>query len=165
MTIPESTGPLVARVAREYGKKARRFVIVSLFNVAFGQSLLVLAYSAFGWSFVTSNIFAVAISAGPAYVLARYWVWEKTSKNHVVKEIAPFWGLAFLGLVASTVAAGFASRYSDAQIVLNLVNLAAFGIIWVFKFFILDRFMFGTPRQPLVAADAASPFVSGGPHE
>ena len=165
MTIPESTGPLVARVAREYGKKARRFVIVSLFNVAFGQSLLVLAYSAFGWSFVTSNIFAVAISAGPAYVLARYWVWEKTSKNHVVKEIAPFWGLAFLGLVVSTFAAGIAGRYSDAQIVLNLVNLVAFGIIWVFKFFILDRFMFGTPRQPGVAADAASPLVSGGRHE
>jgi len=165
MTFPESSGPLVTRVAREYGKKARRFVVVSLFNVAFGQSLLVLAYSAFGWSFVTSNIFAVAISAGPAYVLARYWVWEKTSKNHLVKEIAPFWGLAFLGLVASTLAAGFASGYSDAQIVLNLVNLAAFGIIWVFKFFILDRFMFGTPRQPLVAADAASPLVSGGRHE
>ena len=165
MTFPESAGPLVTRVAREYGKKARRFVIVSLFNVAFGQSLLVLAYSAFGWSFVTSNIFAVAVSAGPAYVLARYWVWEKTSKNHLVKEIAPFWGLAFLGLVASTLAVGFASGYSDAQIVLNLVNLAAFGIIWVFKFFILDRFMFGTPPQPLVAADAASPLVSGGRHE
>jgi putative flippase GtrA len=162
MTVPKSAGPLVAR---EYGKKARRFVIVSLFNVAFGQSLLVLAYSAFGWSFVTSNIFAVAVSAGPAYVLARYWVWEKTSKNHVVKEIAPFWGLAFLGLVASTLAVGFASRYSDAQMVLNLVNLAAFGIIWVFKFFILDRFMFGTPRQPLVAADAVSPLVSGDRHE
>jgi putative flippase GtrA len=165
MTFPESAGPLVTRVAREYGKKARRFVVVSLFNVAFGQSLLVLAYSAFGWSFVTSNIFAVAVSAGPAYVLARYWVWEKTSKNHLVKEIAPFWGLAFLGLVASTLAAGFASGYSDAQIVLNLVNLATFGIIWVFKFFILDRFMFGTPPQPLVAADAASPLVSGGRHE
>jgi putative flippase GtrA len=165
MTIPESAGPRVARVAREYGKKARRFVIVSLFNVAFGQSLLVLAYSALGWSFVTSNIFAVAVSAGPAYVLARYWVWEKTSKNHVVKEVAPFWGLAFLGLVVSTFAAGVAGRYSDAQIVLNLVNLVAFGIIWVFKFFILDRFMFGTPRQPGVAADAASPLVSGGRHE
>jgi putative flippase GtrA len=165
MTFPESAGPLVTRVTREYGKKARRFVVVSLFNVAFGQSLLVLAYSAFGWSFVTSNIFAVAVSAGPAYVLARYWVWEKTSKNHLVKEIAPFWGLAFLGLVASTLAAGFASGYSDAQIVLNLVNLATFGIIWVFKFFILDRFMFGTPPQPLVAADAASPLVSGGRHE
>jgi putative flippase GtrA len=162
MTIPGSPG---SRVAREYGKKARRFIVVSAFNVAFGQSLLVLAHSAFGWSFVMSNVFAVAVSAGPAYVLARYWVWEKTSKNHVVKEIAPFWGLAFLGLVASTLAARFASGYSDAQIVLNLVNLASFGIIWVFKFFILDRFMFGTPPQPLVAAEASSSLISGGRHE
>jgi putative flippase GtrA len=165
MTTPEFAGPLVARVAREYGKKVRRFVIVSLFNVAFGQSLLVLAHTAFGWSFVASNIFAIAVSAGPAYVLARYWVWEKTSKNHLVKEVAPFWGLAFLGLVVSTFAAGVAGGYTDAQIVLNLVNLVAFGIIWVFKFFILDRFMFGAPRTPLTATDAASPIVSGGRHE
>jgi putative flippase GtrA len=125
----------------------------------------VLTHTAFGWSFVASNIFAIAVSAGPAYVLARYWVWEKTSKNHLVKEVAPFWGLAFLGLVVSTFAAGVAGGYTDAQIVLNLVNLVAFGIIWVFKFFILDRFMFGTPRTPRVAADAASPIVSGGRHE
>jgi len=165
MTIPESAGPLVARVAREYGKKVRRFVIVSLFNVAFGQSLLVLAHTAFGWSFVASNIFAIAVSAGPAYVLARYWVWEKTSKNHLGKEIAPFWGLAFLGLVVSTFAAGVSGGYTDAQIVHYLENMVAFGIIWVFKFFILDRFMFGTPRTPRVAAEAASPLVSGGRHE
>jgi putative flippase GtrA len=144
----ESSG---ARLGREYGKKASRFLVVSAFNVLFGQSLLVLAHSGFGWAFTTSNVFAVGLSAGPAYVLARYWVWEKTSKNHFVKEVLPFWGLAFLGLTASTIAAGVGERYSDAQILLNLVNLAAFGIIWVFKFFILDRYMFGRHRNPVVA--------------
>jgi len=140
-------GSPLARLGREYGRKASRFLLVSAFNVLFGQGLLVLAHSGFGWAFTTSNVFAVSISAGPAYVLARYWVWEKTSKNHFTTEVLPFWGLAFLGLIASTIAAGVAERYSDAQIVLNLVNLVAFGIIWVFKFFILDRFMFGRQRH------------------
>lgn len=138
------------RLGREYGRKASRFLVVSAFNVLFGQSLLLLARSGFGWAFTTSNVFAVGVSAGPAYVLSRYWAWEKTGENHVVKEVLPFWGLAFLGLTASTIAAGVAERYSDAQIVLNLVNLGAFGAIWVFKFFILDCFMFGRHPSPVL---------------
>jgi putative flippase GtrA len=126
-----------------YGKKVGRFLIVSAFNVAFGQSLLILAHSWLGWSFAVSNVAAVSVSAGPAYILTRYWVWEKRTKNHLVKEVLPFWGLAFFGLIVSTIAAGIANTYTDTQIVLNLVNLASFGVIWVFKFFILDRFMFG----------------------
>jgi putative flippase GtrA len=145
----------VARLRRDYGKKVGRFLLVSVFNVGFGQGLLILAHSGLGWSFVASNIAAVTVSAGPAYLLARYWVWEKRSKNHLVKEVLPFWGLAFLGLLASTIAAGIANRHSDAQIVLNAVNLGAFGVIWVFKFFILDRFMFGTHRHSLATVNAA----------
>ncbi len=130
-------------VGNSYAKKVGRFLIVSAFNVVFGQSLLVLNHSGLGWSFAVSNCAAVAVSAGPAYVLARYWVWEKRSKNHLIKEVLPYWGLAFFGLIVSTFAAGIANTYTNSQIVLNVVNLASFGLIWVFKFFILDRFMFG----------------------
>jgi putative flippase GtrA len=143
MSAPEAVVPFLERLRLDYGKKVGRFLLVSVFNVGFGQGLLVLAHSGLGWSFVVSNLVAVMVSAGPAYVLARYWVWQKRSKNHLVKEVLPFWGLAFLGLLVSTIAAHIANRHSDAQIVLNAVNLGAFGIIWVFKFFILDRFMFG----------------------
>lgn len=128
---------------------------MSAFNVVFGQSLLVLNHSWLGWSFAVSNGVAVALSAGPAYVLARYWVWQKRSKNHFFKEVLPFWGLAFFGLVVSTLAAAIANDYTDAQIILNVVNLASFGVIWVFKFFILDRFMFGKHHDgPDSAAEA-----------
>lgn len=151
----QTTGSLLKRMLQRYGKKIGRFLIVSAFNVVFGQSLLILAHSGIGWSFAASNVAAVAISACPAYVLARYWVWEKRSRNHLVKEVLPFWGLAFFGLIVSTVAAAIANRYTDAQLVLNVVNLASFGTIWVFKFFILDRFMFGKHHHvPAPAAES-----------
>jgi putative flippase GtrA len=159
MSVPEAAAPSWPRMGRDYGKKVGRFLLVSVFNVGFGQSLLVLSHSWLGWSFAVSNLVAVSVSAGPAYVLARYWVWRKRSKNHLVKEVLPFWGLAFLGLLVSTIAAGVANRYSNAQIVLNLVNLGSFGIIWVFKFFILDRFMFGRHHPspaPIAETDAAT---------
>jgi len=142
------------RVIRKYGRRFGRFVLVSLLNVLIGQSLLVLAHSVLGWSFAISNVFAVTVSAGPAYVLTRYWVWEKWSANHFGREVIPFWGLAFLGLVVSTLAAAMANGYSNAQVVLNVVSLATFGTIWVFKFFVLDRFLFGTSRQSTVSAQA-----------
>ena len=152
MDVQETVAPPLERILRRYGKKASRFLIVSAFNVLFGQSLLVLTHSWLGWSFAVSNGAAVAISAGPAYVLTRYWVWKNWSKNHLVKEVLPFWGLAFFGLIISTLAAGIADTYTDAQVVLNLVNLASFGIIWVFKFLIFDRFMFGRHHHALKPA-------------
>ena len=152
MDSRDTGAPPLERMLRRYGKKARRFLVVSAFNVAFGQSLLVLAHSWLGWSFVASNATAAAVSAGPAYVLIRYWVWEKRSKNHLVTEVLPFWGLAFFGLILSTVAAGIAETYTDAQLVLNVVNLVAFGLLWVFKFLIFDRLMFGRRQRALGSA-------------
>ncbi len=143
MEVWEIVLPSVECILRRYGRKVSRFLVVSAFNVLFGQSLLVLTHSGLGWSFAVSNGTAVAVSAGPAYVLTRYWVWEKRSTNHLVQEVLPFWGLAFFGLLVSTVAARVANTYTDAQLVLNFVNLASFGTIWVFKFLIFDRLMFG----------------------
>lgn len=144
-------GP-VERTFRRYGKTVRRFLVVSAFNVAFGQGLLVLAHSWLGWAFAGSNAAAVALSAGPAYILTRYWVWEKWSKNRLLTEVLPFWGVAFFGLIFSTLAAKFAGTYTDAQLALNLVNLASFGLIWVFKLFLFDRLMFGGHLRTLEPA-------------
>ena len=152
MAVQETVAPPLERMLRWSGKKASRFLVVSAFNVVFGQILLVLAYSGLGWSFAVSNGASVAIGAGPAYVLTRYWAWEKQSKNHLVKEVLPFWGLAVFGLTVSTVTTGIANTYTDAQVVLNLVNLASFGLIWVFKFLIFDRFMFGGHHHALEPA-------------
>lgn len=157
----KTTAPPVTHVGKNYVKKVSRFLIVSAFNVAVGQSVLILAHSWLRWPFAASNVAAVTVSAGPAYILTRYWVWEKRTKNHVIKEVLPFWGLAFFGLIVSTIAAGIANTYTDAQIVLNLVNLLSFGVIWIFKFFILDRFMFGKHHHALEPAAKSQDAVTG----
>ncbi len=146
---------LLARRWHRYGRTGGRFLLVSAFNVVCGQALLVLAHAVFAWTFAAANLFAVAVSTGPAYLLTRYWAWEKRSPNHVAREILPFWGLAFLGLGVSTGAVSLANRYSEAQLVLNAVNLAAFGALWLFKFFLFDRCMFGTQASRCEAVEAA----------
>ena len=85
MKVRDTVGPPMERILRRYGKTTSRFLLVSAFNVVFGQSLLVLTHAWLGWSFAVSNGVAVAVSAGPAYVLTRYWVWQKWSKNLLIK--------------------------------------------------------------------------------
>ena len=137
-----SFSDVVGRFKDESAEKGLKFLAVSVFNVVFGQGLLVMANAGFGWSFVPSNVFAVGISAGPAYVFSRYWVWQKTGKNHFWKEVVPFWSLAFLGLVLSTILVAMAENYSDMTLVLMGTNFFAFGCVWVAKFFILDKVLF-----------------------
>ena len=133
----------LSRIGKSHGANLLRFGAVSAFNLVFGQTLLFGAQTLLEWSAVASNIFSVAISAIPAYLLSRYWVWQKRGKNHFMREVVPFWSLALLGFALSTVAVWFVSRRWDPQpIFINLTNLSAFGVVWVSKFIILDRVLF-----------------------
>ena len=133
----------VADLRARHGTKLLRFGAVSAFNVLFGQVVLYGAQVAAGWSPVAANVFAVSVGAIPAYLLSRYWVWEKRGKNHFMREVVPFWSLALLGFAVSTAAVWWVdAQFSAAPLVINLTNLAAFGIVWVAKFVILDRVLF-----------------------
>ena len=144
----------LARLQTDAGAKLLRFAGVSAFNVVFGQTLLYAAQTVFLWSGVASNIFSVSISAIPAYILSRYWVWQKRGKNHLMREVVPFWVLTFIGFVLSTGAVWFVeTTWRPHPLVINLTSLGAFGIVWVVKFFVLDRYLFTHDSPPGVSQD------------
>jgi putative flippase GtrA len=128
-----------------------RYSAVSVVNVVFGQALLFVFVRLFSatteWSkgvaWTMANIVAVSLSAVPAYYLNRRWVWGKRGKSHFTKEILPFWGFAFAGLVLSSLAVNLAAGITDWKIVANIANILAFGVLWVVKFFVLDSAVFG----------------------
>ncbi|HZD23962.1 MAG TPA: GtrA family protein [Acidimicrobiia bacterium] len=140
-TITSSIG----RIRAVHGVRLFRFGAVSAFNVVLGQILLYGAQTVLEWPPVTSNVFSVSVGTVPAYILSRYWVWEKRGKNHFMREVLPFWILTVAGFALSTAAVWFvANRWDPSWIVVNLTNLAAFGVVWVAKFLILDRILFKT---------------------
>ncbi len=145
-TVPASPAParsVLSRAVLKVRVHGPKYFAVSIVNVVLGQGLLFLFYVLAGFESWTSNILAVSISAIPAYYLTRAWVWGKRGRSHIYKEVLPFWGFAFAGLLLSTAAVWVASGISDNPLVPNLANIAAFGLLWVIKFFILDAFMFG----------------------
>ncbi|MEA2702349.1 MAG: hypothetical protein QOD63_294 [Actinomycetota bacterium] len=120
-------------------------------------SQVVLFLAQFAWSARTSNIVAVCVSAIPSYWLNRAWAWGKTGKSHLMKEIVPFWSMALLGLILSTWSVDFAESHAASitsstigqKLIINVAALAAFGVLWVGKFVILNRVLFAHPRGDL----------------
>jgi putative flippase GtrA len=140
---------LPVRLRSGQGAKLVRYGAVSAFNVVLGQILLFTTQVALDWPAVTANIFAVSVGAVPAYLLSRYWVWEKRGKNQIMKEVVPFWTLALIGFALSTMAVWYVdTRWNVGPLGVNLTNLAAFGVVWVAKFSILDRVLFRTEEPP-----------------
>lgn len=130
-----------------------RYASVSAVGVVLGQSLLTLFIHVFDWSAGQSNVVAVTLATIPAYYLNRAWVWRRSGEHNLTTEVLPFWGMAFLGLVLSTLAAGWAARNLDDKIWVNVANLGAFGILWVAKYFIIDSYLFNRVNERSVTAD------------
>lgn len=130
----------LARTATDH--RHIRYTMVSACAVVVSQVVLLTCNGLLGWSGTASNITAVTVSAVPSYLMNRYWVWGKRGRNHFWREVFPFWGMALIGLALSTLLVSVAERWNDSTVVVSLANLAAFGTLWVFKYFLLDAVLF-----------------------
>ena len=135
---------------RAFGQKVLRYSAASLVGVVVGQSCLLLFYGVLDLNGVLSNFLAVAISSVPAYLINRYWVWQKRDRNDLRREVIPFWGMAFLGLLLSSAAVAVVDRRTDWPPAISAANLAGFGVLWVAKFLVLDEYLFKSTNAPLV---------------
>ena len=146
---------LRAKARTPMGQKLVKYTMVSIISVIIGQALLLFAFGVMRWSAVTSNVFAVGLSALPSYYLNRAWAWGKRGRSHFLKEVLPFWGMAFLGLAISTwfvhVAEGRSEHLSHLlqTAVISGSSIAAFGVLWVAKFVILNKLMFAHHEEDL----------------
>jgi putative flippase GtrA len=135
---PAAAAPGIARyVLALIRSKGLRYVGVSVVNVLVGGGLLVIFQHWLRPTF--SNIVGVAISAVPAYYMNRAWVWGKRGRSHWKKEVLPFWSFTVAGLVLSTLAISFADEHTQSKLVILFVQLSAFGVLWVLRFFLLDK--------------------------
>jgi putative flippase GtrA len=135
---------LPARLWSEYGQKLIRFAGVSVINVMTGQTLLYVCYARLNWPGMLANMVAVAAGSVPAYLLSRHYVWEREKGDHKVgAEILPFWGLAFVGLVLSTALVGVVDAFSDRTLAVQGANAAAFGVLWIVRFVVLEHLLWG----------------------
>ena len=155
-----SPAGLLAWSRAPVGKKFVRYSMVSVVSVIVYQLLLFVTLGLFHWSARSANLFAVCVSAIPSYYLNRAWAWGKTGRSHLMKEVVPFWAMALLGLVFSTLAVDAAKSFADDVTSIHLVQtlivmfagLAAFGVLWIAKFVVLNRVLFVHRSEPVPEA-------------
>jgi putative flippase GtrA len=145
---------MVARLRdlhRAHGLRALKYASVSVVGIAVTQTLLVICYQpAFGFqmSAAWANFTAVSGASVPAYLLNRQWVWQKSGRHSLHREVLPFWGISLVGLAISTIAVGYVSRHWDSQLAVSGTNIVSFGVLWVGKYLFLDSIMF-KPGDPV----------------
>lgn len=130
-------------------RKLFRYAMASGVNVVVGEGILALAFGVFDWTARSAAVLAACIAAFPAYFLARRWVWGRSGRSHLLKEVVPFWTLALVGLAVTTVAAGLGervgadagSRLAQTGVVMAFV-LGASAVYWVVRFVLLNRILF-----------------------
>jgi putative flippase GtrA len=128
-----------------------RYGAVSAISTGVSQCVLAALVATRTTSAVTANIIATMIGTIPSFELNRRWVWGKTGRRSMTNEIVPFLAISATGLLLSTITVAFASRWADAAALTNMwrtltvqgANLAAFGVVWIAQFVLLDKVLFG----------------------
>lgn len=144
------------------GRKMIKFAMVSIISALTSFAVLAIVYGALRlWSEVPSVLFANLVAGVPSYLLNRQWVWGKSGRSHLVKEILPFAVISVTGIGFSLFTASLAHDYATSHHLHHLVrtvlvlatNIASFGILWLVKFAILNRLFAQLPDLE-VAAEA-----------
>ena len=130
------------------GLKILRYTMVSIISAATSLVILTIVYGALQlWNEVVSTLFANIMAGFPSYYLNRRWVWRKGGRSHVWRELLPFWVMSITGIGFALYTATLARNFADSHHLQHLgrtvlvvgANVAAFGILWLLKFLILNR--------------------------
>jgi putative flippase GtrA len=118
-----------------------RYCVASAVAVPTGLFVLVFLTGVLGWPGIPANLGSVAVGTIPNYLINRYWTWKQTGKNRLWAEIVPFWVMALLGTVLSTLTVAYADNRWGTPLAMAIAQLAGFGVVWVARFLILDKVM------------------------
>jgi putative flippase GtrA len=148
VATPTSSPRLRSLYEKPLVHKFFKYSMTSVVGVILGQSLILFFASGLEWSWGWANFWAVAISTVPTYYMSRQWVWQKSGKSSLYAEVIPFWAMTFLGLLLSTIAVVWLEHhYPDNHLLANLGNVIGFGVLWLAKFFVLDRLLFNVTHE------------------
>lgn len=130
------------------GRRMIRYAATSGVGVVGTLLLLFVLLHALDWSPVRSNLTATMLMSIPAFLLNKYWVWGKSGRAHMRREVIPFWVFTIAGWGLSTAAVALAAAATEPDTLVNTVSvmfatITGFGVLWVLKYIFLDKIMFG----------------------
>ena len=144
------------------GLKIIRYALVSVISALTSLVILTIVFGVLRlWGEVFSTLFSNVLAGIPSYILNRRWVWKKSGRSHVWREIVPFWVMSIIGIVFALFVARLAHNFAVGHHFHHLArtelivgaNVAAFGLLWLLKLFIFNR-IFAQIADAEVGAEA-----------
>jgi putative flippase GtrA len=128
-----------------------RCMTVSVITTVISVTTIIVTTAVFGIAAMFANVIATSVATIPSYSLNRRWTWGRRDRSNLLREVLPFWVLAFCGLALSTVTVGVADSWASQLHLAPFLHTAAilaghlggFGILWIVQFVLLDRVLFG----------------------
>jgi len=130
------------------GLKLLKYSAVSIISALTSLVLLTIVYGVLRlWTEVASVLFSNVMAGIPSYILNRRWVWGKSGRSHIWREILPFWVMSITGIGLALITANAAHNFADAHHLHHLArtvlvvgaNAGTFAVLWLLKFMILNR--------------------------
>jgi putative flippase GtrA len=145
------------------GLKIIKYTTVSVISALTSLVILTIVFGVLRlWGEVASTLFANIMAGFPSYYLNRRWVWKKSGRSHVWREVLPFWVMSISGILFALYTASLAHNFANTHHLQHLArtalvvgaNIAAFGILWLLKFLVLNR-LFAEIADAEVGAEAS----------
>jgi putative flippase GtrA len=147
-----SPSSVLAHAKTPQGRKQLRYAGVSVIFVPLGQ-VLIQVLAAFVYDgknkFTWASITAAAILTLPNFFANKYLVWKDTPKDNLRTQVIVFWLAAMLGVTFATSLTWLVEEYvvhDQEGLIENaavfVAQLVGFGIVWVGRYLILDRWIF-----------------------
>jgi putative flippase GtrA len=145
--------------------KVLRYSGASIISVAVGLLILGINIDVFHMSPTVANVVAIAVCIVPSFELNRRWVWRLHGRSDA-GQFVPFCLLSVAGLVLSTLAVRYTGDHSAGlanpwhTVVVDSSNLGAYAVLWVIRYFILDRLFVDRDRTDHVEGEVPTPRFS-----
>ena len=154
-----SPSSLIAHAGTEQGRKQLRYAGVSAVFVPIGQGLV----QALGLGLndhTAASLVAAAIVTLPNFFANKRFVWRVTSGETLRGHVLVFWVAVMLGVALATTLTYLVETATTGQPTLVrgaavfVAQMIGFGIVWVGRFLILDRWIFRLAGEAPEQAEA-----------
>ena len=132
------------------GRKQLRYAGISVVFVPVGQVLIqLLGYYAFDKNYTKASIASAAILTFPNFFANKWFVWRDSNSDKLRTQVLVFWVAAMLGVSLATLLTYFVEEAVKGStsswvepVSVFFAQLVGFGIVWVGRYVILDRWLF-----------------------
>ena len=148
-----STSGLVAYARTEDARKKLRYAGVSVVFVPLGQGLIQI-FGPLLDNYTAASLLTAAIVTLPAFFANKLYVWRFTSRENLHQKVLVFWVAAMLGVGLATIFTQLVENSMAGQTGVTrgaavfAAQMLGFGVVWVGRFLILDRWLFKLVGEP-----------------